>query len=99
MVVMDRFKGDLKDEKGNLIIKKGKWLPDEIPKMYVHEGRTLYVIDSESKHVLELMSLGCGVGQSYGFRLEYFNKKDPHSDDIGTFFYNPVKKVWVFTQW
>jgi hypothetical protein len=95
--MIDRFKGDLVHN-GVTIIKKGKWLFTPIPRMWT-DGMDLYVIDSESKHVLQLTSCGCGVGKAYGFRLEYHNKKDLHSNDIGTFFYVPDKKAWMFTQW
>jgi hypothetical protein len=95
--MIDRFKGDLVHE-GVSIIKKGKWLLTPIPRMWT-DGFDLYVIDSESKHVLQLTSCMCGVGESFGFRLEYFNKKDIFTNDIGTFFYVPKKKAWVFTQW
>jgi hypothetical protein len=97
MVAIDRYTGDLEYE-GETLIKKGKWVPEVIPKMWT-DGFDLYIIDAESRHVLRFTSCGCGVGENYGFRLEYFNKKDFHSSDIGTFFYVPSKKNWVFTNW
>jgi len=95
--MIDRYKDDLTWD-GIKLIKKGKWIHTNVPKMWT-DGNNLYVIDPDSRHVLFLSSCSCWVGESSGFRLEYHNQKDPHSNDIGTFFYIPKKKAWTFAQW